>query len=414
MRWNKGFFRIGLLVVMLIVIGAGVFFYQRQYCGAEQPARYVPLQLRQVITADSKISRTIMWQTETAAVDCWVEYKVGGTNELHKAAAQGTEFTTDAGVVYQQSVTLTDLEPATFYEYRVGSGKEFSPWYQLKTDSGGAFSALIFGDSQSLDYNVWQATATAAYKDAKEDAAFFINMGDLVDNGEQYSQWRSWFRGADKLLTNIPTAPLRGNHENYSLQWQPYRGDLYLQLFDLPQNGPAGLKEQAYSYDYGDVHFAVLDTQQEELAQWQPDLLTRQTQWLAADLAASNKKWKIVLMHRTPFRYQDGRLNEIGAAFIPVIESNNVDLVFSGHNHSYSRSAPLKNGTAAGHGTVYFSTGRSGDKTWNGSRIKPQEVAFDGVLDQPNYLKLTVNGNKLAVTSLRQNGSLIDTLTLTK
>ncbi len=49
-----------------------------------------------------------------------------------------------------------------------------------------------------------------------------------------------------------------------------------------------------------------------------------------------------------------------------------------------------------------------------GSRSKPQEVAFDGVLDQPNYMKLTVNDGKLTVTSLKQDGKLIDTVTLTK
>ena len=64
--------------------------------------------------------------------------------------------------------------------------------------------------------------------------------------------------------------------------------------------------------------------------------------------------------------------------------------------------------------TIYISSGRSGDKTWAGSRSKPQEVAFDGVLDQPNYMKLTVNDGKLTVTSLKQDGKLIDTVTLTK
>ena len=64
--------------------------------------------------------------------------------------------------------------------------------------------------------------------------------------------------------------------------------------------------------------------------------------------------------------------------------------------------------------TIVSSSGRSGDKTWAGSRAKPQEVAFDGVLDQPNYMKLTVNDGKLTVTSLKQDGKLIDTVTLTK
>ena len=51
MRWSKAFSKTGLLALMLAVVGSGIFFYERQYCGAEQPARYEPQQLRQVITA---------------------------------------------------------------------------------------------------------------------------------------------------------------------------------------------------------------------------------------------------------------------------------------------------------------------------------------------------------------------------
>lgn len=413
MRNRKVFLKTGFGVLLLAVISTGIFFYERQNSNTGQSATYAPQQLRQVITADSRTSRTVMWQTDGIQSDAWLEYRVRGESELHRAAAQAKEFTSDAGVIYQQSVTLTGLEPATLYEYRVGSGRSFSPWQTLRTDSGAEFTALIFGDSQSLDYNVWHKTAASAYSQQK-DAAFFINMGDLVDNGEQYSQWRSWFRGADSLLPNIPVAPISGNHENYSLQWKPYRGDLYLNLFDLPANGPEGLTKQAYSYDFGEVHFAVIDTQLEELAQWQPDLIERQTKWLAEDLSASDKKWKVVLVHRNLFRYQDGRPNELGAALLPVFDDNNVDMVFSAHNHTYGRSAPYRNGAVSAQGTVYISTGRTGDRIWAGSRAKPQEVAFDGVLEQPNYLKLTAGSDDLTVVSFRQNGSLIDTVTLRK
>ncbi len=93
-------------------------------------------------------------------------------------------------------------------------------------------------------------------------------------------------------------------------------------------------------------------------------MIARQAQWLAEDLASSDKQWKVVLLHRPLFRYQDGRPNALGEALLPVIDSNNVDVIFSGHNHTYGRSATLKNGSVAPRGTVYISSGRSGDKTW--------------------------------------------------
>ncbi len=38
MRWSKGFNKIGLLVLILVIVGVGIFFYTRKYCGAEPPA----------------------------------------------------------------------------------------------------------------------------------------------------------------------------------------------------------------------------------------------------------------------------------------------------------------------------------------------------------------------------------------
>lgn len=413
MRFSKGFSKIGILIWLFLSAAAGMFFNSRGYFDAQQPKLYEPQYLRQVITADSKTSRVIMWQTTSAEKDAWVEYRVQGNIETQKVQATGKELVTDVGKVYDQSAMLSDLKAATLYEYRVGTSEGLSKWQQLQTDSGGAFTALIFGDSQSLDYNVWRKTAEIAYSNVPE-AAFFINVGDLVDNGEQYSQWRSWFNGAGTMLKSIPVAPTNGNHENYSLKWEPYNGELYFSLFDLPSNGPIGLKSHAYSYDYGNVHFAVIDTQQQEQIEWHPKLMERQARWLAADLSGSNKKWKVVVLHRTLFRYQDGSINELGRVLLPIFDSEKVDVVFSGHNHTYGRSVPMKADGTEGVGTVYISCGRSGDKTWEGSRPKPQEVVFDGVLNQPNYLKLIVDDNKMTVVSLRQNGQPIDTVTLTK
>ncbi len=64
-----------------------------------------------------------------------------------------------------------------------------------------------------------------------------------------------------------------------------------------------------YSYDFGDVHYVVLDTQlyesnhEDNHDTHHPDLYDVQVQWLRQDLAANTKKWTVVLMHRDPFQY---------------------------------------------------------------------------------------------------------------
>ena len=45
------------------------------------------------------------------------------------------------------------------------------------------------------------------------EARFFINMGDIVDNGEDHTQWQAWFNGVEGIMDRLPFVPLMGNHE---------------------------------------------------------------------------------------------------------------------------------------------------------------------------------------------------------
>ena len=53
-----------------------------------------------------------------------------------------------------------------------------------------------------------------------KNSDFFINMGDLVDNGYDLVQWNGWFDGVEPMVNNIPVAPVQGNHETYTTDWQ--------------------------------------------------------------------------------------------------------------------------------------------------------------------------------------------------
>ena len=397
-------------VLALMVLAVGLVWYAGKdkppvYAGSAD-AQYV----MQNITADSRTLRTIVWQSKKVLPKSFVEYrKVGETNSTI-IACENADFNTDEGVVHKHTATLANLQSGTAYEYCVGDDKTRTHWFTFTTETkvNSNYKVLVFPDSQCADYKVWQGLANVAWQRNK-DAVFFINMGDLVDNGEQYFQWRAWLGAISGMVSTIPAAPIPGNHEYYTLDWKFTPAKLYENLFSLPNNGVEGLKNQTYSYDYGDVHYVVLDTQAEELAAFDADIYERQAKWLESDLKKTTKKWKIALLHRSPFNWrQSDAPNEIGRVFLPIFDHYGVDLVFLAHIHSYSRTVPVKNFAPADKGTVYITTGRSGDKVWAGSPRKNFDKVFYNPLEQPNYLTLEVSENELYVRAVNQDGSVID------
>lgn len=392
----------GILFIGIITVIC--FFFVRKY---DHDVGHV----MHVITADMKHERRISWKTATFGEAGSLEIRPSQSNTITRINAEAVELPVyNGGKIFMlYTAHITNLTAGTTYEYRISVGKRLSPWQAFTTEPEGAsFKALVFGDSQSQDYTDWAKTTEAAWQ-ANQDAAFFINMGDLVDNGQDESQWNAWFDGGRNLFAAIPIAPVMGNHEAYSLDWKMAIPNYYLSLFALPTNGLGRLERYAYSYDYGDVHFVVLNTQENELREWYPNLLEEQKKWLAKDLGNTQKRWKIVLMHRGIWEYPfNGPLDLIGKTFVPLFDKYHVDLVFTGHVHSYARTQALKNGKKDPSGTVYITTGRSGGKIWDKSPQKPMDEVYYNPLDMPNYLVLEATYDALKVTAIKQNGELID------
>jgi acid phosphatase type 7 len=405
---------IAVLVLVALVTGSALYFMKMKtpvYAG-NADVQYV----MQNITADSRTSRTIVWQSKGVMPKSYLEYRKVGKSNAVQIECVSTDFKTDEGSVHKHTATINNLQPNTKYEYRIGDDKNRTNWLSFTTEAekNDKYKVIIFPDSQCADYNVWRGLSAAAWERNK-DAVFFINMGDLVDNGEQYSQWRAWLNAISGMISAIPAAPIPGNHEYYTLDWKATPAKLYENLFTLPNNGAAGMQNQNYSYDYGDVHYVVINTQAEELSAFDANIYARQVKWLETDLSKTNKKWKIALLHRSPFDWHASDApNEIGRYFLPIFDKYGVDLVFLAHIHSYSRTVPVKDFIPANKGTVYITTGRSGDKVWEGSPKKKFDVVFYNPIDQPNYLTLDVSDKELYVRAVKQDGSLIDEVQIEK
>lgn len=397
--------------------------------------------LRQIVAEDNKTARTIMWQSEVRQAYS-VEYRLSGTAKagtkqnapakaggssagaIQTQAAIECSFKEAKGDYIQYQAQLKGLLLGAHYEYRIVTEKNKGAWHSLQTDAGTGFAALIFPDSQSSDYSGWQSLARAAQK-RHPAAELFINMGDLVDNGQDASQWRAWLGCVEPFSADRAFAPVIGNHEAYSLEWKMTPPKSYINLFAVPENGLRQYSRQFYSFDYGPVHFTVLDTNFPEIKEWQPKLLEEELAWLEQDLAKSKARWKIVLQHRDIFMYafskesgrpqRETRLQDYSHQLMPLYEKYNVDAVLSAHLHTYRRRVPLRNFAPAEDGITYILTGVAGnvrypklwgDFAWDAGRAPQPETA--------NYMTLEVDNKRLLFKAFLPDGKQFDEVEIKK
>ncbi|HWR44501.1 metallophosphoesterase family protein [Sporomusa sp.] len=360
-------------------------------------------------------TQNITWQTGRYVSGSQVEYVETATKlpaTLQPGSAE--QVVTDRGVITVHSVQLTNLKPGTSYQYRVGNGLLWSSYHTFTTATAQAapFQFLLFGDSQGNSYDVWQRTVQTAYE-RNRAAAFMVHLGDLVDIGLNYDQWDDWFQAGRGVIDTISVMPVMGNHETYTSEWKIAPPRLYTALFRLPDNGPPGLQGKVYSFDYGDAHFSILDSQLQEEAEWIPNMLTLQQEWLEKDLAGTNKRWKLVFIHRPVYHNRPAAGDEdLRDAFTPLFDRYHVDVVFAGHDHVYARSYPLTGSAWTGEtgtGPVYITTGRSGKKTFGRAQPKSWNAVFYNPLEQPNYLTVAVSDHSLLIKAFKVNGEVIDT-----
>lgn len=383
-----------------------------------------PFNVHQVVAADNEKGRTVMWEMPESKENS-LEYRKKGTDTIYTVPASGKALAGNRGIkngtVY--TAELTNLEKGTVYEYRTREENRVSSWYPLATDDGGAFKVIVTSDSQSSDYSDWKNLIRHAADD-HQDAAFMIALGDLVDNGDDEYQWQTWFDSTRDILSRIPAAPALGNHEAYSLDWKEHMPDRYPTHFNLPDNGNRDFKNHYYSFDWGDVHFTVLDTSLNEEKEWMPDLYEKEKVWLEKDLRETKKKWKVVLMHKDPLQYgfadesrphREEGFSEEGQYFMPVFDKYGVDLVLSAHLHTYRDRGHIYDFKRSDKGPVYVIDGLSGNVRYPGLWKKHELDEY--VAPQPetdNYSILEASEDKLVLTGYLPDGTKLHEIVVRK
>lgn len=331
----------------------------------------------------------------------------------------GTKLNGDSKVYESHKVISDKLKHGTKYFYRVGDGTTWSEVGSFTTSNEGKFSFLYLTDSQGKnegDYEVWAKTLDKALTQFPE-SKFMVMGGDMVDTGlnvpNNEQEWIHFFEKARSSLLNLPMAPVIGNHEGRN-------NTGFDNHFNLPirKDVKATPLNSVYSFDYNDVHFAMLNTEMAE----NKEMFEPQIEWLKRDMISTDKKWKIIVLHKplysTSSHIKDKDIGEVIKPMLgPVIDELGIDLVLQGHDHIYARTAQIYNGEKTAdeviegkvknpRGTMYLISNTSGFKYYDQHPDAKLEL-FEKT-EQPNdqsYTGITINNTELKIESYLLNNS---------
>lgn len=366
-----------------------------------------------------------------------------------------TDLVEEPALTTEHVVEITGLSPDTRYFYSVGSsaqvmaGDDDDHFFLTPPLPGVAKPTRIWvlGDSGTADIQAkYVRDAYRAYTGSRH-TDLWLMLGDNAGvGGTQHEYERAVFEIYTELLPKSVLWPTLGNHDGYSADSLTQSGPYY-EIFTLPTAGEAGGlpsgTEAYYSFDYGSIHFICLESQQIDRSPTGA-MMT----WLQQDALATSQDWIIAFWHNPPYTKgphdSDTEINsiEMRENALPLLEDAGVDLVLSGHSHSYERSFLLDghyghSGTLA---TEMILDGGDGREDGDGAYGKPgggpvphlgtaYVVAGSsgkvgvGPLDHPamhislrrrGSLVLDIDGDRLDATFLDAVGTIRDRFTILK
>jgi hypothetical protein len=205
---------------------------------------------------------------------------------------------------------------------------------------------------------------------------------------------------------------------------------------------PAGAN---FSFDWGDSHWLVLDGN--AYVNWQDN---EWRNWVRDNLAASKKLWKFAVIHQPGFSSDPNHGEEQHMRLLcDLFEQGGVDIVFSGHSNSYQRSCPLHFALSASQdsdresklgfvygkfkldrnfdgenknhpdGVIYIVSGGGGAEPHAERRIQDDMTRWQPFTkkffcESDSFTFMDVNGKKLVLKQVSENGTIVDSIKITK
>ncbi|MCB9892329.1 MAG: metallophosphoesterase family protein [Planctomycetes bacterium] len=380
----------------------------------------VPDRIVLTVTERPATSVAVTWRTDAATIQGFLEIAIaedgpGFPAHAVSVTAETTLLEVGPEAAAYHSVVFENLQPSTKYAYRVGSGEHWSEWSHTTTASeraGDPLTFVYFGDSQNSLKSHWSRVVREAFQDAPR-AAFFLHAGDLVNVGESDDEWGEWFYASGFIQRTIPVIATPGNHEyRRAKKTDPYTLTRFWRpTFTFPENGPEGLDETAYVIDYQGVRIVSLNSNEQ---------LERQAQWLETTLTHDPQRWNVLTFHHPVYSAAKGRDNaKLRAMWQPVFERCGVDLVLTGHDHSYARTGLVTGDTNVAEGLshkdhasgIVYVVSVSGPKQYG---IEPMPMMQRMAQNTQLYQIIRIQEDTLHYQARTATGKLYDAFLLRK
>ena len=322
--WNTSAGSSDMVVVPLLAIGS-------------------PVTRGPYLQSGSSTGLVVRWRTATAeSSGVWAG---ADPNDMTLRAAKGILST-------EHELAITGLSPHTTYSYMVGTAAapytaEISSFTTPPVPGTAQPTHIwVLGDSGTAN------SSARAVRDAYRSYAgsptpdLWLMLGDNAYETGTDAQYQAavFDMYPDTLRTSVLWSTY-GNHESLTADAASQSGP-YFDMFTFPRQGEAGGvpsgTEAYYSFDHANIHFICLESDELDHTTSGP-MLT----WLQQDLAATTQEWIVAFWHHPPYSKgshdsdSESQLRAMRQNALPILEQGGVDLVLSGHSHSYERSMML-------------------------------------------------------------------------
>lgn len=202
------------------------------------------------------------------------------------------------------------------------------------------FKFVVIGDTQGWGGGINKKILNSLMRQVElQQPEFIIFLGDLTSGSRGINTHRKMLLAWKDVVEqyNIPIYVVVGNHD---VKTESSVG-LVRSIFDIPRNESSDIMELAYSFDYNNAHFVVIDTE----AYTSPYRVSdAQLAWLKKDLGKNKKELAFIFGHKPayPVAFRIGDSLDKYPLERDVLWSVFTELgataYFCGHEHLYNSS----------------------------------------------------------------------------